>query len=110
MQASSYGDPLPMLFKLSRFVKNMAARGRGSFSQYICIENFKILLVRNHWTDFNIIRQKWSYGVHAIMIRQKTLPPGSGGGGGGRGLFSLHIYIENFKKIFLSETAGLISI
>ena len=38
--------------------KNMAARGRGLFSLYIYIENFKNLLVRNHWTDFNIILQK----------------------------------------------------
>ena len=35
--------------------KNMAARGRGLFSLYIYIENFKNLLVRNHWTDFSII-------------------------------------------------------
>ena len=40
----------------------MAARGRGLFSLYICIENFKNLLVRNHWTDFNIILQKCSFG------------------------------------------------
>ena len=32
----------------------MAARGRGLFSLYICIESFKNLLVRNHWTDFSI--------------------------------------------------------
>ena len=36
----------------------MAARRRGLFSLYIYIENFKNLLVRNHWTDFNIILQK----------------------------------------------------
>ena len=35
--------------------KNMAARVRGLFSVYICIENFKILLVRNHMTNFNIL-------------------------------------------------------
>ena len=35
---------------------------------------------------------------------------GEGGVCVGRGLFSLHIYIENFKKIFLYETTGLISI
>ena len=29
---------------------------------YIYIENFKNLLVRNHWTDFNIILQKCSFG------------------------------------------------
>ena len=42
--------------------KNMAARGRGLFSLYIYIENFKNLLVRNHQTDFNIILQKSSFG------------------------------------------------
>ena len=42
--------------------KNMAARGQGLFSLYIYIEKFKNLLVRNHWTDFNIILQKCSFG------------------------------------------------
>ena len=42
--------------------KNMATRGQGLFSLYIYIENFKNLLVRNHWTDFNIILQKCSFG------------------------------------------------
>ena len=36
--------------------------GRGLFSLYIDIENFKNLLVRNHWTDFHIILQKCSFG------------------------------------------------
>ena len=42
--------------------KNVAARGRGLFSLYIYIENFKNLLVRNHQTDFNIILQECSFG------------------------------------------------
>ena len=42
--------------------KNMTATGQGLFSLYIYIENFKNLLVRNHWTDFNIILQKCSFG------------------------------------------------
>ena len=37
--------------------KNIAARGRGLFSLYIYIENFKNLLVRNSWTEFNVIWQ-----------------------------------------------------
>ena len=41
--------------------KNMAARGRGLFSLYIYVENLKNL-VRNHWTNFNIILQKCSFG------------------------------------------------
>ena len=76
--------------------KNMVTRGRGLFSLYIYLENFKNLLVPNHWTDFNIILQKCSFWwsstkiVQAIWIRQKTWPPG---------LFSLYINIENFKNL-----------
>ena len=36
--------------------------GRGLFSLYIYIENLKNLLVRNHWTDCNIIWQKCFFG------------------------------------------------
>ena len=38
--------------------KNMAARGPGLFSLYYLYKK----LVRNHWTDFNIILQKNSFG------------------------------------------------
>ena len=62
LQKCSFGDPLPRLFKPFGFVKNMATRGRGLFSLYIYIENFKNLFVRNHWTSFNIILQKCSFG------------------------------------------------
>ena len=62
LQKCTFGDPLPRLFKPFAFVKNMAAWGRGLFFLYIYIENFKNLLVRNHWTDFNIILQKCSFG------------------------------------------------
>ena len=37
--------------------------GGGAYFLYIIyIENFKNLLVRNHWTDFNIILQKCFFG------------------------------------------------
>ena len=89
--------------------KNMAARGRGLFSLYICIENFKNLLVMNHWTDFHIVLQKCSFGDPLARLFKpfgfvkKTWPPGGGGGGigGGRGLFPLYIYIENFKNLLV---------
>ena len=48
--------------------KNVSARVRGLFSLYICIENFKNLLVRNHWTDFNIILQNCSFGDFLLRI------------------------------------------
>ena len=81
--------------------KNMAARGQGLFSLYIYIENFKNLLVQNHWTDFNIISRKmflWRSStkiVQAIWIRQKTWPPGGGA------YFALYIYIENLKNLLV---------
>ena len=141
--------------------KNMAARGRGLFSLCIYIENFKNLLVRNHWTNFNVNLQKCSFGdplprlfkpfgfvkkhgrqgaglifpmylykksscqkpldrfqcnfaemffwcsstkiVQAIWIRPKTWPLGGGA-------YFPNISIKKTLKIFLSETAGLISI
>ena len=36
--------------------------GQGLFSLYIYIENFKNLLVRNQWTDFNITWQECVFG------------------------------------------------
>ena len=84
--------------------KNMAARGRGLFSLYIYIENFKNLLVKNHWTDFNIILQKCSFGdplpswFEPFGIVKKHGCQGVGGGGS---LFSLYIYIENFKNLLV---------
>ena len=77
--------------------KKMAARGQGLFSLYIYIENFKNLLVRNHWTDFNIILQKCSFGDPLPRLF-KPFGFVKKHGRQGRGLFSLYIYIENFKK------------
>ena len=81
--------------------KNIAARGRGLFSLSIYIENFKNLLIRNHWTDFSIILQRCSFGdplsrlFKPFGFVKKTWPPG------GRGLFSLYIYIENLKNLLV---------
>ena len=61
LQKCSFGDPLPRLFRPFGFVKKHGRQGVGLFSLCICIENFKNLLVRNHWIDFNIILQKCSF-------------------------------------------------
>ena len=62
LQKCSFDDPLPRLFKPFGFVTKHGRQGRGVFSLYIYIENFKNLLVRNHWTDFLIILQKCTFG------------------------------------------------
>ena len=62
--------------------------GRCLFSLYIYIENFKNLLVRNHWTDFNIILQKCSFGDPLSRGRGEER-----GWGGGEGLiFPIYLY------------------
>ena len=77
--------------------KNMAARGRGLFSLYIYIENFKNLLVRNHWTDFNIILQECLFG-DLYQDCSSHLDSSKNMAARGRSLFFLHVYIymENF--------------
>ena len=82
--------------------KNMAARGRGLFSLYIYIENFKNLLVRNHWTDFNIILQKCSFGDPLPRLF-KPFGFVKKHGRQGAGLFSPYIYIENFKNLLVQN-------
>ena len=84
----------------SDWSKNMAARGWGLFSLYIYIENFKNLLVRNHWTDFNIILQKCSFGDPLPRLF-KPLDSSKNMAARGRGLFSPYIYIENFKNVLV---------
>ena len=77
---------------------NMATRGWGLFSLYICIENFKNLLIRNHWTDFHIILQKCFFGDPLPRLLKPFGFVKKHGCQGGRGLVSLYIYIENLKK------------
>ena len=86
----------------------MAARGRGFFSLYIYIENFKNLHVRDHWNDFYITWQKCFLGIlYQECSSRHDLSKNMAARG--RGLFSLYIYIENFND-FLSETTILISV
>ena len=92
-------DPLQRLFKLSWF----AVRSWGLFSLYIYIENLKSLLVRNHWTDCNIILQKCCFG-DSVPRLFKPVGFFKNMAARGRGLFSLYITIQKTLMIFLSET------
>ena len=99
LQKCFLGDPLPRLFKPFGFVKKHGRQGVGLFSLYIYIENFKNLLIRNHWTDFNIILQKCSFGDPLPRLF-KPFGFVKKHGCRGRGLFSLYIYIESLKTSF----------
>ena len=100
LQKCSFGHPLPSLFKPFGFVKIHGPRGWGLFSIYIYLENFKNLLVRNHWTDFNIILQKCFFG-HPLPRLFKPFGFVKNMAARGRSLFSLYIYIENFKNLLV---------
>ena len=100
LQKCSYGGPLPYYSSHCDSSKNMAARGRGLFSLYIYIENFKNLLVRNHRTYFNI---SWQICFFVDLQPRLSKPYWfvKKHGRKGRGLFSLYIYIENFKNLLV---------
>ena len=100
LQTCSFGDLLLRCSSHLDSSKNMAARGRGLFSLYIYLENFKNLLVRNHWTDLNIILQKCSFGQPLPRLF-KPFGFVRKHGPMGWGLFSLYIYIENFKNLLV---------
>ena len=53
--------------------KNMATRLRGLFSVYICLKNFKILLVRNNLTNFNITWQECCFGDSLPRLFKQSL-------------------------------------
>ena len=78
----------------------MAARGRGLFSLYIYIENFKNLFVRNHWTDFHIILPKCSFGdpvprlFKPFGFVKKHVRQGAGL------IFTVYLY-RNFKNLLV---------
>ena len=97
LQKCFFGDPLPRLVKPFRFVKKHG-RGGAYFPYIIYIENFQNLLVRNNWTDFNVILQKCSFGDPLPRLF-KPFGFVKKHGRQGRGLFSLYIYIENFKNL-----------
>ena len=59
LQKCSFGDPLPRLFKPFGFIKKQGRQGAG---RIFPIYQYKNLLVRIQWTDFNIILQKCSFG------------------------------------------------
>ena len=86
--------------------KNMATRGWGLFSLYIYIENFKNLLVRKHWTNFHIILQKCSRLFKPLQDCSSHLDSSKNMAARGRGLFSLYIYIENFKNLVRNHSTN----
>ena len=65
--------------------KNMASRGRGLFSVYICIENFKMLLAKYLPTNFNNALVTLYQECSSNPDLSKNMPAS------GWGLFSLYI-------------------
>ena len=98
LQKCSFDDVLPRLFKPFGFVKKHGPRGRGLFSQYIYIENFKksscqkpLDRFQYNFAEMFLFRSSNKI-VQAIWIRQKTWPPVGG---------AYFPYIENFKNLLV---------
>ena len=81
--------------------KNITARGRGLFSLYICIESFKNLLVRNHWTDFHIILQKCSFGDPVARLFKPFGFVKKHGHQGAGLIFPIYLYRKLFKNFLV---------
>ena len=77
--------------------KNMAARGRGSFSLYIYIEKLKNLLVKNHWTNCYIIVQKYSFGDSVPRLFKPFGFVKKHGRQGVGLIFPIHVYL--YRKL-----------
>ena len=97
LQKCFFDNSLPTLFKPFGFVKNMASRGQGSFSLYIYIEKLKTLLVRNQWTDFNIIWQECVFGHPLSRFKPLWFVKKCGCKGAGL-IFPLYLY-RKLEKI-----------
>ena len=79
--------------------------GGGAYFPYIIyIENFKNLLVRNHWTNFNITWQKCFLGDSLSRLFKQSWFVEK------LGCYFPYIFIRKKLKIFLSETVGPFSI
>ena len=110
LQKCSFGNRLPRLFKPFGFVKKKWPPGAGAYFPYIIYtENFKNLLVRNHWTDFHIILQKCSFGDPQSRLF-KPFGFVKKHGFQVAGLILLIYLYGKLKKIFLTETTEPISI
>ena len=80
-------------------------------------KNFKNFLVSNHWTDFNIIYQKYFFGDlnqdcsshHVSSKKKKKKEKKKNIATSGQGLFSLYIYIENVKNHLVRNHLNIIN-
>ena len=102
LQKWSLGDPLPSLFISNWYLIKHGRQGAWPVSFN---ENFKNLLLWNHWSEFNNILQKWSLGgpLPSLFISNWYLIKH---GYQGCGPF----YVIIISKIFSSETTGQNSI
>ena len=87
--------------------KNMAARGRGLFSLYICLDNFNNPFVRNHRADFNTTLQECFFSNRLPRLFKSSRFSRKHGCQGAGLIFPM--YLNRKLKIFLSETTGPIS-
>ena len=87
-------------FKIVQMVLVHCISGSQELKIDFLTKNLKNLLVRNHWTDFNIILNKCSFD-NALPRLFKPFGFVKKHGRQGAGLISLYIYIENLKNLLV---------
>ena len=95
LQKCSFGDPLPRFFKPLGFVKKHGRQGAGLIFP---IENFKNLLGRNQWTDFNITWKEYVFGHPLPRLFKPSWFVKKYGGKGMGLIFPIYLYRKLEKK------------
>ena len=91
-----FGDILLQFFKPSRFVKKHGHQAAGLISLYIYMENVPNILVRKHWTDFNITWQIGFFGDPPSRLFKNMAARGLEGGGL---IFPIYLFRKLQNKI-----------
>ena len=109
LQKCSFGDPLPRLSKPFGFVKKHGRQGAGLI---FLIYLYRKLYKSSCQKPLDRFQYNFSRNVSSVILYQDCSShhdSSKNTAARGRGLFSLYIYIENFKNL-LDETTGPISL
>ena len=96
-------------FKVVQMVRVHCICRSQELKIHFLTKNLKNLLVQNHWTDFNILLQKCSFGDPLPRLFKPFGFVKKHGRQGAGLIFPIYLY-RKLEKIFLSETTAPISI
>ena len=104
LQKCSFGDPLPRLFKPFGFVKKHGRQGAGLI---FLIYLYRKLKKSSCQKPLDRFQYNFSRKVSSVILYQDCSSHHDSSknmAARGRGLFSLYIYIENFKNLLVRNS------